>query len=472
MPSENKQTVVQLALYDLSRGMSRALSAQFLGGSEHAIDLIPHTGVIVYGKEYFFGGGGPGISAEHPGFFRRSRNIEPISVETIGYTTVSQLEFDDWCVRKMAEGKFSGHAYDLFQNNCNNFSHHAALDGLRLERGVPQHILDIPQKFLASPTGQMFRPILESMQVQGGGMPLVPVGSSPVTSPPTTKAAPSDYNPWARMADHAVENKKPLTPIIDKHKKPLLSNDSKTAVLCASKFQECEAIMEAAKHLGESKTITNQTLEKACNQLLHKLSQGHHQTFGLMLLRLFILHDGDEYCCRGCLQWISSTLLKGSNLSDTTLSMAWCCLSNSAATQGLYYLKEQNILEFAFQNISEENTTAQVKQAISSFLYNLGLAFASANENTEKTNCGGMEDEIVSLLCGSFDGLDQETDPTTQKRRLLLVGHILKASNTAVELAVDLGFDEILALTILSQEEQEEQMLTKEILALLQHARK
>merc|ERR1712070_461352 len=303
-------------------------------------------------------------------------------------------------------------------------------------------------------------------------MPFVPVGSNPVTSPPTTQPTPSDFNPWAQMSDHVVNNKKPLTPIIDKHNKPLLSNDCKTAILCASKFQECEAIAEAARRLGESETIPNQTLEKACNQLLHKLRQGHQQTFGLMLLRLFILQDGNKYCCRGCLQWISSTLLKDSNISDATLSMAWCCFSNSAATQGLHYLKEQNELAFAFQNISGENTAAQVKQATSSFLYNLGLAFASANESNQNINSDGLEDEIVSLLCGSFDGLDQEIDPTTQKRRLLLVGHLLKSSNTAAELAVDLGFDEVLNLIISSQEEQEEQMLTKEVLALLKNARK
>jgi hypothetical protein len=41
---------VQLAIYDLSRGMARTLSAQFLGGPQHAIDAIPHTGIVVYGR--------------------------------------------------------------------------------------------------------------------------------------------------------------------------------------------------------------------------------------------------------------------------------------------------------------------------------------------------------------------------------------------------------------------------------------
>ena len=40
---------VTLAVYDLSKGMAKGLSAQFLG-PQFQIDAIPHTGVIVYGK--------------------------------------------------------------------------------------------------------------------------------------------------------------------------------------------------------------------------------------------------------------------------------------------------------------------------------------------------------------------------------------------------------------------------------------
>jgi hypothetical protein len=39
---------VQLAVYDLSQGMARTLSAQFLGPA-FEIPAIPHTGIIVYG---------------------------------------------------------------------------------------------------------------------------------------------------------------------------------------------------------------------------------------------------------------------------------------------------------------------------------------------------------------------------------------------------------------------------------------
>jgi PPPDE putative peptidase domain len=45
---------VQLALYDLSRGMARSMSYALLGKQ---VDGIWHTGIIVYGKEHFFSGG-------------------------------------------------------------------------------------------------------------------------------------------------------------------------------------------------------------------------------------------------------------------------------------------------------------------------------------------------------------------------------------------------------------------------------
>jgi hypothetical protein len=45
---------VTIHLYDLSQGMAKAFSPMFLGKQ---IDGIWHTGIVVYGKEYYFGGG-------------------------------------------------------------------------------------------------------------------------------------------------------------------------------------------------------------------------------------------------------------------------------------------------------------------------------------------------------------------------------------------------------------------------------
>ncbi len=51
VPSGEK---VQVYLYDLSQGMAAMFSSGLIGKK---IDGIWHTGIIVYGTEYFYGGG-------------------------------------------------------------------------------------------------------------------------------------------------------------------------------------------------------------------------------------------------------------------------------------------------------------------------------------------------------------------------------------------------------------------------------
>lgn len=86
---------------------------------------------------------------------------------------MSRSQFEDWCRSHRiggSNGLYSPTSYDLFSRNCNNFSQHAVKEGLLLEDNdshVPQWILDVPSRVLASPMGQMIRPMMEQMQVRG-----------------------------------------------------------------------------------------------------------------------------------------------------------------------------------------------------------------------------------------------------------------------------------------------------------------
>lgn len=68
---------VVVHVYDLSAGMAAALSQSLIGKQ---IDGVWHTGVVVFGREYFFGGG---IQAGLPGSTQFGRPTKKLS----GFTT-------------------------------------------------------------------------------------------------------------------------------------------------------------------------------------------------------------------------------------------------------------------------------------------------------------------------------------------------------------------------------------------------
>ena len=78
--------------------------------------------------------------------------VHPIEIQSLGHTTCTEQEFEAWCRAQSTRGGFSPTDYDLLTRNCNNFSEVAAKQGLRLQRGVPQWILELPQKFMSSPS--------------------------------------------------------------------------------------------------------------------------------------------------------------------------------------------------------------------------------------------------------------------------------------------------------------------------------
>lgn len=162
---------VQLAIYDISGGLARSLSLQFVGTQ---IDLIPHTGVIVDGVEHFFGGG---LQRQRHATFASSHGIRPIEVKEMGVTSKPSVEIDQWL--RANDHRFTMSTYNLLSHNCNNFSHAFLTECLGLE-GVPAYILNIPSQFLQSPMGAMVAPMLQNMYQPFS----VPVSQPSVNVPP------------------------------------------------------------------------------------------------------------------------------------------------------------------------------------------------------------------------------------------------------------------------------------------------
>lgn len=144
-------TSVQLRIYDLSQGMARTMSPALLGKQ---IDGIWHTGIVVYGREYYFGGG---ICADPPG---TTPYGTPHSIEIMGATDKSQAEFRDFL--GSISPNFTFATYHLLDNNCNNFSDQCCR--FLVGKSIPQYILDLPSEAMNSPLGPMIRPVIEQMQ--------------------------------------------------------------------------------------------------------------------------------------------------------------------------------------------------------------------------------------------------------------------------------------------------------------------
>lgn len=458
---------VHLAIYDLSHGMARQLSAQFLG-PQYAIDIIPHTAVIVYGREFFFGGG---IQHEDPIQFRRMMGIQPVKVQSLGRTNVSRVQFELWCQESTRSGRYTAASYDLLQRNCNNFSHDAALQGLKLVQGVPDWILDVPRKFLSSPMGQMVRPMLENMQVTGNS-PGVGSGAAPFANAPTnnfnavspiSSSVPID-NPWAKIPSKQTPTapKKDPTkppadrkPLLDSFHKPLISSDSKTVILCIKKLIEVvqdttekQYLVTMGQTLSSNRKPEYEHVQRSCEIVLSVLQQ-HNKvtTFALMFLRVLILHSSEEdRAALACLDWIkmqlssqdTSTASNHVLASHTARSMAWTTLSNAASLS--WWKIPENFTEIALMDLAvESQPRPEVRQAVAAFLYNLTLKHDNRADDE-------LSDMSVSILCATMEDIVNEPDATTCLRRLLVGAHILapekKVHGTAKHLFQDLGFQE------------------------------
>ena len=146
---------VQLYVYDLTQGLAAELSLPLLGKK---IDGVWHTGVVVYGVEFFFGS--MGISSCPPG---QTILGQPTNIIPLGTTQIPRELFDEF-LTEMGQSRFQGSRYRLLEHNCNNFS--CEVSQFLTGKGIPSHITSLPGEVMATPFGAMIRPLLESMSPQ------------------------------------------------------------------------------------------------------------------------------------------------------------------------------------------------------------------------------------------------------------------------------------------------------------------
>ena len=145
-------TAVELRIYDLSGGMCAQMSAPLLG---QVIEAIPHCGVVVFGLEYFYGGGIRALRVEE---VEAAIGRRPYKIEQIGKTSKTKSEFEAYL--KEEAHQWTAEKYDLWRRNCNDFADFALK--FLTEKSIPQWIRDLPAQVLATPVGAMLEGILSS----------------------------------------------------------------------------------------------------------------------------------------------------------------------------------------------------------------------------------------------------------------------------------------------------------------------
>lgn len=145
-------TIVELYIYDLTKGTANQVSKLLLG---REIEGIWHTAVVVYGWEFFFGQ--QGISRTDP-----CGTIlgEPQRRLTLGTTFIPRCVFEDY-IEGLQQSTFCGDKYDLVRHNCNNFSNE--LSNFLVGQSIPSYILDLPEEILSTPVGKAFLTLLEQL---------------------------------------------------------------------------------------------------------------------------------------------------------------------------------------------------------------------------------------------------------------------------------------------------------------------
>ena len=189
-------------------------------------------------RRYFFGGGIQGLPLNGPLSFPSRFGMRPMRVVELGTTTKSRADLEVWCAsnrhrfttatcecrsgKARAEGTKKNETHktvlarahrsapprarwadDLLRNNCNNFSDALVRFLTDGAVGAPRDVLELPNRFLATPMGQSLAPMIQGLQQRfgagvaggvglglgGGGGRLAGAGSGAGAGAPSALAA-------------------------------------------------------------------------------------------------------------------------------------------------------------------------------------------------------------------------------------------------------------------------------------------
>ncbi|KAL5996981.1 hypothetical protein ACLOJK_007907 [Asimina triloba] len=173
------------------------------------LSISEHTGVVVYGNEYYFGGG---IQQAHSG---TTPYGTPIKVVDLGVTHVPKDIFEEYL--QEISPRYTAETYSLLRHNCNNFSNEVAqfLVGVT----IPDYILNLPNEVLSSPMGAMILPTIQQLEMtlRQNAVPQAPQfrptaatqPSAAVSGPNASSNSDAEGKPETRTSEKSLDGSVP-----------------------------------------------------------------------------------------------------------------------------------------------------------------------------------------------------------------------------------------------------------------------
>ena len=141
-----RRSEVHLTVYDLSNRLAPCLSTLLFCKK---IPYFPHTGIIVYGREYFWGENIK--SMKHQDFVKETKQ-KPTAIIHLGYTEIDPDTFHQYLSSR--KHLYTKDTYSLLDHNCNAFTEDCSR--FLVGRGIPEHITNAPLIVKNSCTGSCF----------------------------------------------------------------------------------------------------------------------------------------------------------------------------------------------------------------------------------------------------------------------------------------------------------------------------
>jgi hypothetical protein len=225
----------------------------------------------------------------------------------------------------------------------------------------------------------------------------------------------------------------------------------------------------------EALQLSPELARAACQALLRALEGRKQVSFVLLLVRVLVLRlpplgdDGSDPnpFCSNVLEWIHRQLVCGEfahvddnnsgdrgggtargtaaasvsategafpSLSPAARAASWLVLGNALAVEGLVDGKVLgSLVDAALVDWNPSvQTRVDIRQAASSFLYNVSLQLVHHNSDDRNSVSTSDGDIITSILCFGLDGLSEENDSTCRLRRCMILGRLLLDNQQSV----------------------------------------